>query len=168
MAIMIIGGCTAPDNATTTPGTTSPATFSTAPATAPGTTSATLPGTTTAEEEPVLSYEILKAVPEGMQPLVESMKEHRGYYYSEEEQILMIFMGMRPTGGYSLLLADIEAKEGTLHLVTSEKSPGPNDMVTQALTYPMLVLKLEHNYSDFDIQNTSNQSYDANPGHETR
>lgn len=172
MTLFILQGCaltTDPEGThtgTTTPltqpaDTTSP---ETAPATTPATTPGTAPGTTTAGEEPTVNYQILRTVPEGMQSSFEMYKNDRGYYYDAETQVLVIFMGQRSTGGYSIVLREIEAADGVLQVIVQEKSPGPNDIVTQAFTYPALILKLEDSYQDFNIQDTMGKPYDPADG----
>jgi hypothetical protein len=50
---------------------------------------------------------------------------------------------MRPTGGYSLEVDSVLDSEGTLYVLLQEIAPKPDEIVTQALTYPWAVLIIE-------------------------
>lgn len=49
---------------------------------------------------------------------------------------LTVTWGQKPTGGYSIKIGRIEFDDSVLNVYITTKSPGPNQMVTQALTYP--------------------------------
>lgn len=156
MASLTISGCTAPG-----PGTTTPADTTAADTTAPDTTApdTTAPVTTAPQTSPAttggqnVNYQILMRAPEGLKNSIEALKKDRGYFYFEEEKILVVLMGERATGGYALSLDQISAEDTTLFVSVVEKSPKPGDIVTQAFTYPMLILQLEDDFSDFQIKN---------------
>ena len=50
--------------------------------------------------------------------------------------IVGVFLGSRPTGGYSVDITGIERKGTELVVTYREGRPAPNDMVTQVLTSP--------------------------------
>lgn len=159
LALFLLQGCAGPAPATqpTTSPTTTPLTS--AATTTPATTPATQPGTTSGEDRTV-NYEILKAVPETMKSTVESLKKSRGYYYDRQEKVLVVFMGERSTGGYAIALSDIEDRDGTLMVKVREKSPKPGDIVTQAFTYPLLLIQLEKDFTSFVIRDEADKGYD--------
>ncbi len=72
----------------------------------------------------------------------------------DEEMLLAVFAGQQNTGGYSIAVDKIIEKEGALNVVVTQTSPGENCMVTQALTSPYEVVKLEHTEKDveFNVQ----------------
>jgi hypothetical protein len=59
----------------------------------------------------------------------------------KDEQYLLISLGTRPTGGYGINITDVTEKDGKLLVSYEEFKPGPDDMVTEALTSPWVVLK---------------------------
>lgn len=157
MTLFILQGCASGTVTTTTPQTEPSATT---PVTTPVTTPGTAPGTTTAGEEPEVNYAILPTVPEKLQGSFEMYKKTRSYYFDGDSKILMIFMGERSTGGYTISLREIDATDGQLHVVVHEQSPQPNDNVSQAFTYPTLILQLEESFQGFNIQDTTGKVYD--------
>jgi hypothetical protein len=60
------------------------------------------------------------------------------------EVLVLVAMGVRPTGGYALALADPEVKlaDGVATIVVRFEGPPPGAMVTQALTSPCLLIRL--------------------------
>lgn len=61
---------------------------------------------------------------------------------------LAVVLGMRPTGGYGLSLTEWSMEGETLVLTVSEQVPGDDEAVTQALTYPALVLEVDAPFED--------------------
>ena len=59
----------------------------------------------------------------------------------EEEMILAVFMGYHPTGGYSVSIENIIEKEERLIVEKKVVTPGPDDMVTNAITHPFHIVK---------------------------
>ena len=59
----------------------------------------------------------------------------------EEEMILAVFMGYYPTGGYSVSIENIIEKEERLIVEKKVVTPGPDDMVTNAITHPFHIVK---------------------------
>lgn len=166
-----LSGCVAPSpttgNQTDTSGSTTTVPLTTTPiTTTPGTTT---PSTTATESSPsstggqTLNYQILTQAPDHLKNSIEALKKGKGYFLFPEDQVLVIFMGERSTGGYSISLKDIQAQGDTLMIEVTEKSPGPNDIVTQAFTYPMLILQLEDDFSVFKIQDQLGKAYPPVP-----
>ena len=56
-------------------------------------------------------------------------------YHIEEDKIILSW-GEKPTGGYKIRIVDLEIKDGDLYVDYSLRSPDPDEMVTQAITYP--------------------------------
>lgn len=59
-----------------------------------------------------------------------------------EETILVATMGRRSTGGYAVRFTDIRRKGDVVTAVLQIKSPGPEEMVTMALTSPFAVIAI--------------------------
>jgi hypothetical protein len=53
-----------------------------------------------------------------------------------KEMAVVVSMGEKRTGGYSVEIASVETSGGNLVVTYRESSPDPAMMVTQALTYP--------------------------------
>ncbi len=53
--------------------------------------------------------------------------------------VIIIALGTRPTGGYSIEVPAVYLDEGVLVVEFREVSPGPDTMTTQALTYPYML-----------------------------
>lgn len=111
-----------------------------------------------------MTYQVLKSIPDSIRSSVESLKKDRGYAFFEKEQLLVIFLGQRSTGGYSISLKTIQSQGDSLSIETYEKSPNPGDMVTQVLTYPLLILQLDQAFSEFVITDQTGIHYDKNQG----
>ncbi len=56
-------------------------------------------------------------------------------YRIEGEEIVLSW-GEKPTGGYAITVEETEIKEGDLYVYYSLRSPGPEEMVPQVITYP--------------------------------
>lgn len=77
-------------------------------------------------------------LPEDIQAWIESSKQYlQGQTKSVNGKLyILVTYGEKPTGGYTVEITDTEVKEDEL-LVTAEfTEPGPDEIVTQALTYP--------------------------------
>ena len=62
-------------------------------------------------------------------------------FYAEGTLYLAVKLGQRPTGGYSVLLGDVELSEPVTVRV-EEKSPKPWAIVTQVITFPRTVVEV--------------------------
>jgi hypothetical protein len=59
------------------------------------------------------------------------------------EIVVLYDAGVKPTGGYDAAVESIEAGSSTLFVTTRLQSPGPNCLVTQSLTHPYALVKLQ-------------------------
>lgn len=57
-----------------------------------------------------------------------------------QEHIVLVALGQKPTGGFSVTLAGANLKDGQLELSVHTREPAPGTMVTQALTTPCAVI----------------------------
>ena len=53
-----------------------------------------------------------------------------------------IFLGQRPTGGYSVRAVSAQANKDVLTLTVKVQSPGPGSITTQALTSPWTIIRV--------------------------
>jgi hypothetical protein len=54
----------------------------------------------------------------------------------DTEMVVGVFMGSRPTAGYSLAITGVAEREGSLIVTYTESSPRPGTMAAQVLTFP--------------------------------
>lgn len=59
-----------------------------------------------------------------------------------EETVLAVTMGRRSSGGYAIRFTEIRRKGDVVTAVFQIKSPGPEEMVTMALTSPFAVIAI--------------------------
>jgi effector-binding domain-containing protein len=57
-----------------------------------------------------------------------------------KQMLLVASMGSKSTGGYDIKITGAKVDEGVLKVSYKTKSPGPDDLVTQAFTYPSHVV----------------------------
>lgn len=62
---------------------------------------------------------------------------------SRATPVMAIFLGERPSGGYSVEVTEITYNGNRTRIVVKETKPGENDIVTMALTYPYALVRLE-------------------------
>lgn len=65
-----------------------------------------------------------------------------GAFYGEGYLYLAVKLGRRPTGGYAVLLGDVQLNIQTT-VGVQKKAPGPCDMVAQVITYPRTAVRIE-------------------------
>lgn len=81
--------------------------------------------------------------PEKVQQLIENNKAKKGYIYYEENGIsyIGVMAGEKNTGGYSVEIISLTKNTSNeLTLTVRFNSPGKNDIVTQAFTYPYALI----------------------------
>lgn len=98
---------------------------------------------------PVFKYEAMQ--PDQVYAEIGIIKEKsRGFKILKQEKNLfyvLVSAGEKSTGGYSLNLEDITFKDSTVTIKIKETSPARGKPVTQAFSYPQLVLKFYFDYS---------------------
>lgn len=78
-----------------------------------------------------------------MENWIEDIKHEPGeYQYPENERIYLIAAGEQNTGGYSVQITEEEREGDDLTLYYRINAPGPDDIVTQAITYPYLLIEV--------------------------
>lgn len=92
-----------------------------------------------ADENKASNYEIVKELPEGIsfnqKVKGAEMAEKDGSYY------VIIKMGEKSTGGYSIEVVNVEINDKNANIYVKENNPDPTSTVTQAFTYPYVVVK---------------------------
>lgn len=77
----------------------------------------------------------------------------RGYLYNIEGDsvIYTIAMGEKTSGGYSIEVKEVKIKGDSATIYVTEKSPGKEDIVTDALTYPIVQVKFNKFPSSIEV-----------------
>lgn len=60
-----------------------------------------------------------------------------------EHNFLLLNMGEKSSGGFSITVSNVVEKEGQIIVTVIENSPKDGEMVTMALTYPVCVVKIK-------------------------
>lgn len=94
--------------------------------------------------EPV-NYRILTELPTEVRQLVEKTRGTKAckVLAGENSQYLLISLGKRNTGGYSIEIVSVEEKAGQVVVTYRERKPAPGEMVIQVITYPWIVLEID-------------------------
>lgn len=58
------------------------------------------------------------------------------------EMVVVAAMGRRPSGGYSIEIDEVRRADGRLYASVVETSPGPGCFATQALTAPLVAVRV--------------------------
>ena len=79
----------------------------------------------------------------------------RGFYIENVSDGIDVIIGMgsKNTGGYSITLDKIIMEDDELVIYVNESSPKPTDIVTQAFTYPTLKVKVLNNTDNIKVVN---------------
>lgn len=97
-----------------------------------------------------LEFTVVKEseIPEELMKHVEEKKENEfkfTFYNKDTMDYLYIVVGYgaQPTGGYSIAIEELYLTENSIYIDTSLIGPAKDDVVTQAITYPYIVVKIE-------------------------
>lgn len=97
-------------------------------------------------------FEIVDNKDEPLENWAEGNKTTAGeYQYPDDENIYMIAAGEQNTGGYSIEITEEEVNEGILTITYTVQSPGPDDVVTQAISYPYLLIEVSEEIEEVDF-----------------
>ena len=86
----------------------------------------------------------------------DSTYKKRGFSYSIENDgsiIYTIAMGEKPTGGYFIKIKKVLTRRKDVVIYIYEKSPGKNELLTQAFTYPITQIKFSNPPTSIKIVN---------------
>jgi len=65
-----------------------------------------------------------------------------------EEMVVGVFLGIKPTGGYSIEITDVLKHNDYIEFLIKIDEPDPGQMVTEAITSPYHIIKLKR----FDME----------------
>ena len=74
---------------------------------------------------------------------IDTKKSDAGEFQNPENgKIYLITAGEKNTGGYSIKITEEKLEGEELILIYNVRAPGPDEIVTQAITYPYLLIEL--------------------------
>jgi hypothetical protein len=59
------------------------------------------------------------------------------------ENTVLVFLGQRPTGGYSVKVREVKTDGKKIYIIAREECPKPDAMVVQVITTPFVAIKLD-------------------------
>ncbi|HBL50580.1 MAG TPA: hypothetical protein DDZ65_10095 [Firmicutes bacterium] len=89
-----------------------------------------------------IAYEVM---PDNVKALVDGHKKEAAVVIVavNYSKYIFIALGPRPTGGYSVAIKSVTERQGVVTVVYGEQKPEKGAMVTQAFTYPWIVIKID-------------------------
>ncbi|KIQ93483.1 hypothetical protein LH47_02427 [Anoxybacillus thermarum] len=84
-------------------------------------------------------------LPQHVKALYEKQhKQFQAYAVQQEDATyVVIHLGERKTGGYGVEVIDVRYEKGKAIVSYKERKPAPDAIVTQALTYPKVAIKIK-------------------------
>lgn len=92
----------------------------------------------------------------------EAKKAYKGYssLKAEDGEVYIgIFSGKKNTGGYGIKVLHAEDVEGKTVVTVEETRPKPSTYVTQAITYPYVVIKMKDTVGSIIVRNTKGEEF---------
>lgn len=114
-----------------------------------------------------IEYEVIKdmdTLPPNIPLFIESMKKEKGFtnieFINKDLNVLVVTSGEKPTGGYGINVGSIAEEEGqVLKIIVNERVPEEGSVVTEALTYPYVVIKIPEKYDSFKVENKEGEEF---------
>ena len=84
-------------------------------------------------------------LPEELKTLIEEKKQEafKMTYSDKENLYIVVGYGEKQTGGYSITVDELYLTDNAIYINTNLTGPAKEDKVTQALTYPYVVVTTE-------------------------
>ena len=76
-----------------------------------------------------------------------------GYIFDKNNNEVTIYVGERPTGGYSVKVENVRINKDKATINIKEVSPSKNDVTTQSVTTPMIKVKIKKDISSVVVNN---------------
>ena len=92
-------------------------------------------------KESEIPTELLEQIPQKKE------KEFKCTFYNKEHKndlYLIVGYGAQPTGGYSIKIEDLYLTENSIYFDTSLIGPSKDDVVSQVVTYPYIVVRIDY------------------------
>lgn len=90
-------------------------------------------------------------IPETLKNTIEEKKmtSFKLSYCDKNEQYLVVGYGEQKSGGFSVVVDGLYTTENTITFATTLKGPEAKDAVTDVVTYPYIVIKME--YLEYEV-----------------
>jgi len=117
------------------------------------------------EPNPVnqIEYDILdnSDLPEKLANIVDTMKKEKGYINLREEDynFIVVSSGEKMTGGYLIEVNSVEHLEKSARIIVTETSPEEGSIVTEAITYPHIILRLPMAIEEVIVVNEDGEEF---------
>ncbi len=116
----------------------------------------------------MVEYEVvdnINSLSEDMKQYIENVKYNRGFTNLREGDYnwIVITSGEKPTGGYDIEVQSVEEINKILDIKVNEISPKEGSVVTEALTYPIIVLSIPDGYTNFKVSNSKEEEFEYIP-----
>ncbi|MBN2558958.1 MAG: protease complex subunit PrcB family protein [Clostridia bacterium] len=84
------------------------------------------------------------------------------YHWVDSNGVYRVFIsaGEKPTGGHGIKVISVEDNEGMTNIIVEETSPGEDDIVTQAITYPYVVVEMKGITDRFSITGLDGREFE--------
>lgn len=92
-----------------------------------------------------VAWQVVPTVPETLQAWVGQASRHTGVSTRPTEdgrQWVLIALGQRRTGGYSVEVVDVVALQDRIRVTYREHKPAPDTLTTQVITYPYTLIEV--------------------------
>lgn len=107
-------------------------------------------GKETADENKIgeLKFEVIPddKLPDELKTIINERKGEmfKTTYTDENNLYIIVGYGKQPTGGYSISVSELYETKNGIHFKTEFLGPSKSENVTQTVTYPYIVVKLEY------------------------
>lgn len=104
-------------------------------------------------------------LPEDTKQWFNSFENKKGAYVYQhpDNTFIKINAGEKPTGGYSLKFQELTEEEYPVEILVELTEPKEGQMVTQVLTYPYLILKIDSKQvTQYRIKSVGGEEYEVN------
>lgn len=109
------------------------------------------------------SFKVIKPefYTDNIKSMIDNMKEKRGFieYVNDGNHYIIIFAGKKSTGGVSIDVLEAYDKGEDACIIIKEKAPGPKELVTQALTYPTIVVKVTKAFKNIEVSTDNGEKF---------
>jgi PrcB C-terminal len=112
-----------------------------------------------------IAFEEIKdaeTLPVEIRKAIEALRKKKGYMYFKTQEGYLVFIGSgeKPTGGYDIKVRSVEDIEGITKITVQEIAPKPEDIVTEALTYPFVIVRVKGVAENFQVFNDKGQKFE--------
>lgn len=109
-----------------------------------------------------VSFTVVEELDEETQKTVDEKAKEKGFVVlsqEEESAVVMISSGEKPSGGYAIEVKTAEEKDGVVTITVKETAPEEDAIVTDAITQPYTVVKLETKATAFNVLNAEGEEW---------